>query len=122
MDVGQGNSPRPNRKEPAMTTTTSYGTWANHGDGSLTIEDNIAASLGDYARDYDIPAIAADYRRAINSALPDSVSINGDDFYGPAYDRDWTGYPTTADGDLDIKAIIETVDFWDIAADHDKTA
>lgn len=49
-----------------------------------------------------------------NNALPDTVTLSGAEFYGPAdpADYDW-------DGDLDITAIIEAVDFWEIAARHE---
>ena len=102
-----------------MTTTTSYGTWVNHGDRShLTVEDTVHVALGDFVEDHDTDGIAADYRAAINAALPDSVSLHGDEFYGPADGDDWTGYPVTEDGALNINAIVEDIDFWPIAEAH----
>ncbi|GAB7053208.1 hypothetical protein [Catenuloplanes indicus] len=102
-----------------MVTTTSYGTWANHGDGELTLEAGVATSLGEYANDYDLDALTTAYRDAINDALPDSISLAGSDFYGPAYDtdRDFTGEPADA-----IREAIASVDFWSLAAKYDKTA
>ena len=51
--------------------TTSYGTWNNRVDPrALTVEQTIYETLGGYADEYDIDAIAADYRAAINEALP----------------------------------------------------
>jgi hypothetical protein len=105
-----------------MTATTSYGTWNNRVEsGELTVEQSVLTALGDFAHEYDLDAIAADYRNAINDALPSGVSLNGDEFYGPYYtaDRDFGDCPMDEDDRLDIKAIVETVDFWDIAAKHE---
>ena len=106
-----------------MTTTTSYGTWSNHA-GNLTVESSVYDALGSYSSDYDVDAIVAGYRAAINHALPDSVSLHGDEFYGPfhATDQNFDGYPATEDGDLDIKTIVDSIDFWAIAARHENQA
>jgi len=101
-----------------MTTTTSYGTWTNHANHlTAGVEHSVVEALGDFGADYDIDGIVADYRAAINAALPDSVTLSGDEFIGPAYDadHDW-------DGDLNITEIVEGVDFWGIVARHDTTA
>lgn len=115
---GRGNR---TRKDTDMTVTTSYGTWVNHGGGTaMTVEDTVAVALGDHANDYDLDAVIADYRDAINDALPAGVTLNGNDFYGPyPADQDFDGYPTTEDGALDIAAIVAGVDFWAIVAKHD---
>jgi hypothetical protein len=108
-----------------MTTTTSYGTWNNRVEPyAATFEQSVYEALGDYADNFDLDALTADYKAAINDALPSSVSLCGDEFIGPYYeaDADFTGYPHDEEGRLDIKAIVETVDFWTIAARHDKTA
>lgn len=99
-----------------MTTTTEYGSWVKAGDGTLSVEDSIAIALGDFGADYDLPTLAAAYRQAINDALPPSVSLCGDVFYGPCHkaDQDFEGYPLTEDGALDIAAIVGSVDFWAI--------
>lgn len=102
-------------------TTTSYGTWNNRVDGdALTVEQTIAETLGD-ADEYDIDAIAADYRTAINKALPEGVTLAGNDFYGPYYTEDATWGPELEDEDgrLDIKAIVGNIDLWAIAAEHE---
>lgn len=110
-----------------MTVTTSYGNWNNNLDGfALTVEDTIASALGDYVHEYDTDAIAAEYRKLINDALPASVSLCGNEFVGPYYTRDcdFTGYPTDEDGSLDIQAVIVGVDgedhanFWALAERH----
>jgi hypothetical protein len=105
-----------------MTTTTSYGTWNNRVEsGELTVEQSVIVALGDYADDYDLNAIAADYRAAINEALPQGVSLNGDEFYGPYHREDatWGSDLEDEDGRLDIKAIVDGIDFWAIAAEHE---
>lgn len=113
-----------------MTTTTSYGTWNNHGDRSnLTVE----ATVTDFINGGDsewrerceksgaFDAMVDDYRQAIADALPDGVSIAGNDFYGPYYaaDKDFDGYPVDEDGDLDIAAIIADIDLGEIVDRHD---
>ena len=107
---------------PPMATTTSYGTWNNKVERySLTVEQSVFDALGDYADDYDREALTAAYRDAINDALPDGVTLAGDEFIGPHQpaDDEFDGHPHTEDGALDIKAIVETIDFWEIAAKHD---
>jgi hypothetical protein len=107
-----------------MATTTGYGTWNNRVAASdLTVEQSVSVSLGDYYNDYDVDAIVSDYRTAINEALPQGVSLCGDEFIGPysADDATWNAELDDEDSRLDIKAIVEGVDFWKIAAKHDKT-
>ncbi|MYU24661.1 hypothetical protein [Streptomyces sp. SID8352] len=101
-------------------TTTSYGTWCNRVEQYSTSPD---ADVADYIGGADtawrerversgaLDAMTADYRTAINSALPDSVSLCGDEFIGPAYpdDDEWDGYPTDEDGGLDIAACVEDI-------------
>ncbi|MET8985805.1 hypothetical protein ABZW49_10190 [Nonomuraea wenchangensis] len=106
-----------------MTTTTSYGTWTTRVERlSANFETYVLEAFDSEGPDgFDIDAIEADYRNAINDALPDSVSLCGSEFYGPYESEDWAaaGYPTDEDGRLDIKAIVETIDFWEIVARHD---
>lgn len=104
-----------------MTTTTNYGSWYNNEGHELTVEASVGTALGDYGHEYDMDAIASDWRAAINAGLPDHVALSGDEFYGPAYeaDQDFEGYELDEDGNLDIKAIIEAIDFWEIAARHE---
>lgn len=108
-----------------MATTTSYGTWNNHGDRSnVTVEATVTDCIAEYLDDYDFDAIVAEYREAINDALPNGVAICGDEFIGPYYeaDCDFDDYQLDEDGQLDIKAIIAGIDVWKIIAKHDKTA
>jgi hypothetical protein len=102
--------------------TTEYGTWADWtGGGSVTLD----AALGDILSggefsDEQMTTIAREWRDAINAALPDTVTLAGNDFYGPynVADRDWSGYPTDEEGRLDIETIIDSVDIWPIVMRH----
>lgn len=115
----------PKENNMAPSTTTSYGTWNNRVEHySANLATTVVEALGDYGDDYDVDALTAAYRDAINAALPDSVTLAGDEFIGPHRpDADeWDGYPTDEHGQLDIKAIVDGVDFWEIAEKHDKSA
>jgi len=96
-----------------MTTTTSYGTWHNHQGHELNIESSVTVALGDYSDDHDVAAIAREWHDAINEALPDGVSLVGNQFIGPADPAECTW-----EGELDIAEAIEEVDFWAIAERH----
>jgi hypothetical protein len=99
-------------------TTTSYGTINTMvpDAGTVTsLADYVAGALGDYADDYDIEAITADYRDAINERLADQgITLAGDEFYGP--------YPRPENAGETIADAIKDVDFWTIVERHDKTA
>lgn len=96
-----------------MTVTTSYGSWVRHGDpNNLTVEATVSEALTDYPG-IDIEAVTKAYRRAINRALPDSIILSGNEFYGPAWD---TSYGRRGP---DIYGIIATVDFWAIVEDQE---
>lgn len=108
-----------------MTTTTSYGTWNNRVEPhALSVEQGVFEALGDFADDYDLDALTAAYRDAINEALPAGVSLCGDEFIGPYESQDWesAGYPVDEYNRLDIGAIVNGIDFQAIAAEHVKTA
>lgn len=109
-----------------MATTTSYGDWNNRGDKwALTVEQSVIGAFGTEGADgFDFDAIVSDYRDAINAALPNGVTLSGNDFYGPYHQAasDFDGYPVDEDGHLDIKAVIDSVDLWKIIARHDHTA
>lgn len=114
----------------SYTTTTSYGTWCNRVNQYSTSPD---ADVLDYINGGDndwqelldasgaLAQIQADYRAAINAALPDSVSLAGDEFIGPAYpdDNEFDGYPTDEDGVLDFQAIVEGIDLEPIVERND---
>jgi hypothetical protein len=95
-----------------MTTTTSYGTWVTEGDtNALDVAQTIRAALGGYAGDYDLAAIEAEYRAAIDAALPEGMTLAGDEFLGPV--------PVI---EVDIAACVDGVDLWAIIERHDKVA
>jgi hypothetical protein len=96
-----------------MTTNTSYGTCLQHtGDQSVRVA--IEYALADHAGDFDMPAIEAEYRAALAELLPEGVTLNGDEFYGP--------YPMPEDADVAIRAAVEELKgdrFWALVARHD---
>ena len=85
--------------------TTSYGNWCSRVDhDSVSVENTVEEAFGSEGPDgFHIEEIVAQYRQAINEALPDDVSLCGDEFYGP--------YPRES---VDIKALVEQVDLWAI--------
>lgn len=107
-----------------MRTNITYGTWTTKVDGfNVSLE---ATALNRFSADgvdgYDYAAVVTEYRAAINDALPDSVALVGKEFIGPfTTDEDeFQDYPKDAFGQLDFKAIVDTVDFWAIVAKHRK--
>lgn len=111
-------------REVPMTTTTSYGNWGTQYDPMApSIRETVLNFLGECDGDYDVDGLVDAWRDAINEALPPDVSLNGDEFYGPHYERDqhFDDYPATEDGDLDIAAIIDSVDLEALAEQYDRT-
>lgn len=130
LGITQGRVSQLLKERTPMTTTTSYGTWNNHGDSTaLTVEDTVTGFIsgGDsewrerIQEDGSFDDMVAGYREAINDALPAGVSLNGNEFYGPYYDadQDFDGYPTNESGGLDIAAIIAEIDLGAIVDEHD---
>lgn len=100
-----------------MATTKSYGNWTRV-TGDVTLSGMIADAFEGTVAQLEL--ITDTYRAAINAALPDSVSLCGDEFYGNAYKADCAdqaAYPHDEDGSLDLMAIIEGVDLSAIAYD-----
>ncbi|MFF0629784.1 hypothetical protein [Streptomyces sp. NPDC004296] len=109
----------------SYTTTTSYGTWCNQVAPYSTSPD---ADVLDYINGGDsdwqqlleasgaLDQIQREYRDAINAALPDSISLCGDEFIGPAYpeDDEFDGYPRDEIGRLDFKAMVEDINLGEI--------
>ena len=110
--------------------TTTYGHWTTLVDSTTsTLEQAVLEFISGADSDWiaalknsgALEDIIAEYREAINDALPPGVVLSGNEFIGPfehAQDA-WDGYPTTEDGDLDIAAIVESVDLSAIVARHD---
>lgn len=114
----------------SYTTTTSYGTWCNRVSPCSTspdsdLDDYVGGGDSDWVERLEksgaLEEMRSDYRAAINAALPDSVSLCGDEFIGPAYpdDDEWEGYPTHEDGGLDIAACLEDIDLEPIVEAND---
>lgn len=100
-------------KAATAEQTTEYGVWDDTIPGGFTLPDGLAIALGDAAESFDIEAIEADYREALNAALrADGITLAGEVFYGP--------YPRPEGAKAAIAAIVETVDLWEIAARHDR--
>lgn len=101
-----------------MSTTTSYGVWKDRvEDADSTVERTVINALADgMCGETDTAAIVAAYRDAVNAALPASVELRGEEFFGPAgfevVDFESDGYPVDEDGGLDIDALVRAVDFW----------
>jgi len=98
-------------------TTTSYGTFvgnvADPGPAG-NMRDYVTTALGDYAGSFDVDAIVADYRDAINERLADEgITLAGDEFYGP--------HPGPENVAEIVADAIESVDFWKIVERHDKS-
>lgn len=101
-----------------MSTTTSYGTWQNH-TSELSLRNGIEDALGvdEHGNEAEYrDAVEADYRTAINAALPEGVSLAGDEFYGP-HPLDGMSYAKAHEA---ISTAIDGVDFWAIAERHAK--
>ncbi|MEU9703043.1 hypothetical protein [Streptomyces sp. NPDC047981] len=102
-------------------TTTSYGTWCNRVNASSTspdvdILDFINGGDSDWQQLLEssgaLDEIQLEYRRRIDAALPDSISLCGEEFIGPwqPEDGEFDGYPADADGFLDFAAMVEDID------------
>lgn len=99
-----------------MTTTTSYGTLQQY-TGDVSVRDEIESVLAEHAGDFDVDAIEAEYRSELAELLPEGVTLNGDEFYGP--------HPMPEDADDAIETAIEALKgdrFWEIVARHDGVA
>jgi hypothetical protein len=117
-----------------MTTeTTSYGTWCNRVNAlSDSPDDDVRDYVGTGDPDWRerlettgaLEQMKADYRAAIDAALPPSVTLCGKEFIGPAHpdDGEFDGYPVNEFGSLDIKAMLSDIDLAAIVERHDPDA
>lgn len=100
-----------------IEATTSYGSWGTYRN-QPTLDAEVHAALGDQADEFDTDAIADEYRRAINDALPEGVELHGDELYGPC---DQAGQWTVWFGAHEFEQAVDVdVDFWEIAARHER--
>ncbi|MGW3072383.1 hypothetical protein [Kitasatospora sp. NPDC001132] len=108
-----------------MATTTSYGTWLNHTKHSLEPESVILDYINGGGSDWcsrvedsgAFDRMSSDYRDAVQAALPEGVWLTGEEFIGPAYEKDHSW-----DGDLDISEIIDSIDVGPIVERWDPDA
>jgi len=116
--------------EHVKRMTTIYGSWTTlvnpHSPGpDADVLDYISGGDSDWRQLMDasgaLAAMQDDYRAEINKALPPSVSLSGVEFIGPnkLENGEWDGYPVDENGDLDIRAICESVDLESILERHD---
>ena len=114
----------------SYTTTTSYGTWCNQvapysTSPDVDVIDFIGGADSDWQERVEksgaLEEMQRAFRAAIDAALPDSVSLCGDEFIGPAYpdDDEFDGYPVDEYGALDIKAIVDEISLEKIVEAND---
>jgi hypothetical protein len=105
-----GQGARTDRRKHVITT--EYGTWGDVGESTVTVEEYVAGALGEHGEGYDVAALAADFRKAVNEALPEGVTLNGNLFFGP--------HDVAAEDRPDLREVVDSVDFWEIAGRHDR--
>lgn len=81
-----------------MATNTEYGSWHNYTEAHSPA-DTVSAVLGDFAKDYDVDGLVDAYTSAVNDELPDGITLNGREFFGP--------YPRPDDAAGGISAALE---------------
>ncbi|QUX26507.1 MULTISPECIES: hypothetical protein [Nocardiopsis] len=105
-----------NDRAEYLNSTVGYGHWAAFksvtGWGG-SVEEYVADALRGQV-DVDVEVVAADFRAALNKTLPEGVSLQNNEFYGPSSERP----PWNADV---LRAAIDAVDFWGIVAEHDNS-
>lgn len=117
MVVRSGEKPQTEtRKGNTMSTYTKAGdfhTIIRDSTSCATLTDYVVGALGDFADDYDVTAVEDAYRDAIDAAIsPFGLTLAGDELL--------TEYGTTSQ--LEAAAeVVEAIDFWEIAAQHDTT-
>ncbi len=79
-------------------TTRQIGTSTDLGINSHTgtLHEEITHNLGEYAGEYDIDAIEADYRSAIAAVLPRGVWLSGETLYSNRDDDRCASAPSGA--------------------------
>lgn len=98
---------------------TLYGTWCNRIDRySSSPDDGIRDYLGEWVDDFDVDAIARDYREAIDALLPAGLSLNGDEFIGPIGNNSDGDEWIDVDWDA-LREAIEEIDFGAIVERHE---
>lgn len=104
----------------------SHGMWAHRVEHAEhhNLDDTVINALSDaHFGPTDTAAIIVAYRAAIDAALPNGVSLRGEEFFGPAEPAPgaFDGFDLDEDGRLDIDAIIRSIDFYGIAERIEET-
>ena len=90
--------------------TAIYGTWYNV-VGSLSPEQDVMDFAGGFDVDYDMEAIATDYRVAITAILPGSMILAGDQFIAMVLDaaisENWSSEVNEAIQEIDLTPFFE---------------
>lgn len=93
-----------------MATTTQLGSYGTH-TGSASPGDDVRALLGDFAADFDVPALTTAYIATINTQLDGTgITLHGSDFYGTD--------PARADATDLIRTAIQAVDLGSLVEAH----
>lgn len=101
-------------------TETSYGTWQKFNRGELSVRQGIEHALGTDLKAFDVDAIEAEFRQAINDKLESAgIKLVGDEFIGKV--EECAGCLAAAPGYIaEAVALVNLNQFWDIVAKHDK--
>lgn len=94
--------------------TFHFGSFSFLGDtGVHELRHIVQDIVGDYADDYDLDAIEADYREAVGECLPEGLTLCGEEIYGP--------YPQRFSFDvIAFREALEEIDTNTILARHEK--
>jgi hypothetical protein len=115
------------------STQRSYGTWCNRVNVYASSPDADVDGLVDtgdpewrerLVKTGALDLMRAEYRQAIDDALPPDVALCGEEFIGPAMPErgEFDGYPRNGDGHLDFAAMVEDIDVAAIVHRHDPDA
>jgi transcriptional regulator with XRE-family HTH domain len=106
---------------PRTEITSDAWRWLGLNQTQDTLEDAIREAIGaEFVEDFDIEAIAADYRKAIEDVLPDGWTINGNSIYAPATPDTLGGVPDELHEALTEQAL--SINLWDLCEPHEKEA
>lgn len=116
-----------------MSATRVYGSWSarvsTYSTGPDADVDSIVTGGPPEWRELlatsgALAQMKAEYRNAINAALPGDIALCGDEFVGPAHPEpgEFDGYPLDENGGLDFAAIVAEIEVSEIVERHDPDA
>jgi len=114
----------PPDEQDTPVETMKYGRWMSYGDpGHVSVEGTVLAFIAtrdsDWCRRVEATGaftqMVADYRQAINEALPLNVSLVEDTFFGPVHLNDYSWVT----GEFSIAETVATVDLAKIVEAND---